>query len=216
SLTVVPAAVAERYLAQAGLRAGARVQFERLGYFCLDLDSAPGKQVWNRTVSLKDSWAKLEGKAQAGKPPVGTKPTPSVKPAAALPPSSPPPKVPAPAVQSAPPGEIGIEDFGRVDLRVGIVREAAHVPEAQKLIRLLVDLGEARPRQIFTGLRADYPDPTVLIGQRVVVVANLKKRQMKFGLSEGMILSAGGGDRPHRIVTFGDAADAPVPGDKIG
>ncbi|MEO5767119.1 MAG: hypothetical protein ABIS92_02105 [Polyangia bacterium] len=113
------------------------------------------------------------------------------------------------------PAEIGIEDLARVDLRVGVVREAAHVPEAQKLIRLMVDLGEGRLRQIFTGLRAYYPDPAALVGQRVIVVANLKPRQMKFGLSEGMILAAGGGERPHRIATFADAADAPQPGDKI-
>ena len=56
----------------------------------------------------------------------------------------------------------------------------------------MVDLGEGRLRQIFTGLRASYPDPAVLVGQRVIVVANLKPRQMKFGLSEGMILAAGG------------------------
>ncbi|HET6283719.1 MAG TPA: hypothetical protein VFH73_22380 [Polyangia bacterium] len=110
---------------------------------------------------------------------------------------------------------MGIDDLGRVDLRVGIVREAALVPEAQKLIRLLVDLGEGRLRQIFTGLRAFYPDPAALVGQRVVVVANLKPRQMKFGLSEGMILAAGGGDRPHRIATFDVGSDAPQPGDKI-
>jgi methionyl-tRNA synthetase len=89
------------------------------------------------------------------------------------------------------------------------------VPEAQKLIRLLVDIGEERPRQIFAGLRSYYPDPGVLVGRRVVVVANLKPRQMKFGLSEGMILAAGGGDRPHRIVSFADEPAGPKPGDKI-
>jgi methionyl-tRNA synthetase len=46
-------------------------------------------------------------------------------------------------------------------------------------------------------------------------VANLKPRQMKFGLSEGMILAGGGGDRPHHIVTFDDGPDAPQPGDRI-
>ena len=56
----------------------------------------------------------------------------------------------------------------------------------------MVDLGEGRLRQIFAGLRAYYPDPAVLVGRQVVVVANLKPRQMKFGLSEGMILAAGG------------------------
>jgi methionine--tRNA ligase beta chain len=196
----------EPYLASAAAdtKAGTRFQFERVGYFCVDLDSAPGKLVWNRTVSLKDGWAKVEAKA-GGKPPAAPKPPKKgAKAAAGTPPKETPPVM-----------EIGIEDLGKVDLRVGIVREAAHVADAQKLIRLMVDLGEGRLRQIFTGLREFYPDPSVLVGRRVAVVANLKPRQMKFGLSEGMILAAGGGDRPHRIATFDGADDAPQPGDKI-
>ena len=230
SLLALPSCLAEPYLATAAAHPGARYQFERLGYFCLDPASAPGKQIWNRTVTLKDSWAKLEAKAQH-RPKVGagagggggggrSGQASSAVPAAVR------AKAPvAPAAPAAPAGEIGIEDFARVDLRVGLVRQAEHVPEAQKLIRLMVDLGEGRLRQIFTGLRASYPDPAALVGQRVVVVANLKPRQMKFGLSEGMILSAGGGDRPQRIATFGgdgggvdgdDGNRAPQPGDKIG
>jgi glutaminyl-tRNA synthetase len=206
SLVTIEGAQMEPYLA--GAVVGARVQFERLGYFCLDPDSAPGKPVWNRTVGLKDSWAKIEGKGgvalsklqMSGAGTVTNPKTKQPKTAAA----------PAP-----PPAEIAIDDLAKVDLRVGVVREAALVPEAQKLIRLMVDVGEGRLRQIFTGLRAYYPDPAVLVGQRVVVVANLKPRQMKFGLSEGMILAGGGGDRPHRIATFADGDGAPEPGDKI-
>jgi methionyl-tRNA synthetase len=74
----------------------------------------------------------------------------------------------------------------------------------------MVDLGEGRLRQIFTGLRPSYPDPAVLVGRKVMVAANLKPRQMKFGLSEGMIFAAGG-----RVVTFDDAAPAPEPGTRI-
>ncbi len=195
----------EPYLAQAA--PGTSVQFERVGYFCVDLESAPGKLVWNRTVGLRDTWAKLEAKGQ----PKPTAPSPKKKEDK----KEDKAKKPAAAPPSAPPAEIGIEELGKVDLRVGIVREAEVVPEANKLLRLMVDLGEGRLRQIFTGLRAYYPDPAVLVGKRVVVVANLKPRQMKFGLSEGMILAAGSGDRPHRIATFGDADDDPQPGDKI-
>ena len=95
------------------------------------------------------------------------------------------------------------------------MRTAEVVPEANKLIKLQVDLGEGRTRQIFAGLRAFYPDPQSLVGQNVIVVANLKPRQMKFGLSEGMVLAAGGPEgsaRPHRVLSVpgGDAQ----PGDK--
>jgi methionine--tRNA ligase beta chain len=205
SLERLPGALMEPYLAKAPV--GSRYQFERVGYFCVDPESAPGKLVWNRTVSLKDGWAKIEAKASGS----GGKASPA-KPDPSKAASTGAVKQSAPA---APPAEIGLDDLGRVDLRVGIVREAAHVPEAQKLIRLMVDLGEGRLRQIFTGLRASYPDAAVLVGRRVAVVANLKPRQMKFGLSEGMILGAGGGDRPHLVATFDDGDTAPQPGDKI-
>ncbi len=196
----------EPYLASAAV--GARYQFERLGYFCVDSGSAPGKPVWNRTVTLKDTWAKIAAKSELKSG--GARSSKAVAPA---------PK-PARSAADKPqaPGEITVDEFLKVDLRVGIVREAAAVPEADKLIRLMVDLGEGRQRQIFTGLRAHYPDPALLIGKRVVVVANLKPKQMKFGVSEGMILAAGGlsdGDRPHRIATFEDGDGAPDPGDQI-
>ena len=85
----------------------------------------------------------------------------------------------------------------------------------KKLLRLQIDLGEGRLRQIFAGIRAHYPDASALVGKRLIVVANLKPRQMKWGLSEGMVLAGGGGDRPHRVATFDDAEGAPHPGDKI-
>jgi glutaminyl-tRNA synthetase len=213
SLERLSGALLEPYLGNAAV--GARVQFERLGYFCLDPESAPGRPVWNRTVTLKDGWAKIEAKAGgAGKPAA----KPKSASAAGLRPAERAGARGTPSEQSerTPPDQITIEDFGRLDLRVGIVREAAQVPEAQKLIRVMVDLGEGRLRQIFAGLRGSYPDPSVLVGKRVAVVANLKPRQMKFGLSEGMILAAGGGDRPHLVVTFDEGAAAPQPGDKIG
>jgi methionine--tRNA ligase beta chain len=205
SMVRLEGAMMEPYLA--GAKPGTRVQFERVGYFCVDRDSKPGKLVWNRTVGLKDSWARLQKKSDNKS---------EAKPQAKAQAKVTSPKPPSPAkTPAAPPAEIGIDELQRVELRVGIVREAALVPEADKLIRLMVDLGEGRLRQIFTGLRAYYPDPAVLVGRRVAVVANLKPRQMKFGLSEGMILAGGGGDRPHRIVTFDDGDGAPQPGDKI-
>jgi glutaminyl-tRNA synthetase len=193
---------------------GERVQFERLGYFCVDPDSDAGRRVWNRTVTLKDSWAKIEAKA-GGKAPAAPrteKKAPRTEKNAEK--AAKAPKA-APAAAPAAPSEIGIEDFQKVDLRVGVVREAALVEKADKLLRLQVDLGEGRLRQIFAGLRPYYPDPASLVGQRVIVVANLKPRQMKFGLSEGMVVAAGGDGRPHRVATFADGEDAPRPGDRL-
>jgi glutaminyl-tRNA synthetase len=227
SLTVVSSCLTEPYLEQARPEPGARYQFERLGYFCLDPDRTAEKQVWNRTVTLRDSWAKIEAKSQTGSQ-IRSQARPKVKPTDVKVSSETTPSKnekphpiatfvgPSTTGAAAASDPISIEDFGRIDLRVGIVREAALVPEAKKLIRLMIDLGEGRLRQIFAGLRAYYPDPAELVGRSVVVVANLKPRQMKFGVSEGMILAGGGGDRPHRIVTVDAGDDAPQPGDKIG
>jgi len=107
--------------------------------------------------------------------------------------------------------EITIDDFARIDLRVGVVREAGLVKGAKKLIRLMVDLGEGRLRQIFSGIRSAYAEPETLVGKKVIVVANLKPRQMSFGLSEGMVLAGVGDDRLGIATVEGDL----LPGDKV-
>ncbi len=86
------------------------------------------------------------------------------------------------------------------------------VEGADKLLRLAVDLGEGRTRQVFAGIRKAYPDPSVLVEKKVIVVANLKPRKMKFGLSEGMVLAGVGDDDRLSVATFvGDL----LPGDKV-
>ena len=107
--------------------------------------------------------------------------------------------------------EITIDDFAKVQLKVGRVKEAYPVKEAKKLIRLMVDLGEEKPRQIFAGIKSHYPEPEKLIGQNVIVVANLAPRQMKFGLSEGMVLAASGDERLVAVTVPGQAK----PGDGV-
>jgi methionyl-tRNA synthetase len=89
---------------------------------------------------------------------------------------------------------IGIEDFARLDLRIGTVLECALVDGSDKLLRFKLDAGELGHRQIFSGIRAGYPEPSALVGRNVVFIANLAPRKMRFGISEGMILSAGGDD----------------------
>jgi methionyl-tRNA synthetase len=85
-----------------------------------------------------------------------------------------------------------IEDFAKVDLRVAKVIKAEEVPEAKKLVKLTVSLGGDVTRTVFAGIKAAYT-PQQLEGRLVVIVANLQPRQMKFGLSEGMVTAAGAG-----------------------
>jgi len=86
-------------------------------------------------------------------------------------------------------GFITIDDFIKVELRVGEIKVAERVPNADKLLRFEVDLGEAAPRQILAGL-AEWYEPEKLIGRKVVVVANLKPRKMRGLESQGMICAA--------------------------
>ncbi len=122
----------------------------------------------------------------------------SLKPAAApaAAPAQDKPATPPPAPRTdvdAAPALIGIEDFAKLDLRVGKVTACTLVEGSDKLLRFELDAGDLGKRQIFSGIRAAYADPSQLIGRNVVFIANLAPRKMRFGVSEGMILSAGSG-----------------------
>ncbi len=86
---------------------------------------------------------------------------------------------------------IGIDDFAKLDLRIGKVLACEFVEGSDKLLRFELDAGELGKRQIFSGIRGSYGEPEKLVGRNVVFIANLAPRKMRFGLSEGMILSAG-------------------------
>ncbi|RGE48773.1 methionyl-tRNA synthetase [Mannheimia granulomatis] len=88
--------------------------------------------------------------------------------------------------------EITIDDFAKLDLRAAKVLNCEAVPKSDKMLRFELDLGNHK-RQVFSGIKAAYPNPEELIGRFVIVIANLAPRKMSFGLSEGMILSAGSG-----------------------
>ena len=84
---------------------------------------------------------------------------------------------------------ISIDDFTKVDLRIAKIVSAEHVEGAEKLLKLSLDIGEDKPRQVFAGIKSAY-DPASLVGRLTVMVANLAPRKMKFGMSEGMVLAA--------------------------
>ncbi len=120
------------------------------------------------------------------------------------------PKAAEQAKPEAPKSEyIGIEDFAKLDLRIGKVLECSFVDGSDKLLRFKLDAGDLGERQIFSGIRASYAEPEKLVGRSVVFIANLAPRKMRFGLSEGMILSAGfdGG-----ALALLDADDGALPG----
>ncbi len=103
---------------------------------------------------------------------------------------------------------ITIDDFLKVDLRVGTILSAEKLPDADKLLLFKVDIGEAEPRQLLAGL-AEYYEPEKLIGRKVVVVANLKPRKMRGLESRGMVCAAsiGDGDTPALATFIEDVAN---------
>jgi len=105
---------------------------------------------------------------------------------------------------------IGIEDFMKVDLRVAEVVDAATVEGSDKLLQLTLNVGEAEPRNVFSGIREFY-QPEDLKGKLVVMVANLAPRKMRFGISNGMVLAAGNGEGVWVISPESGAK----PGDKV-
>lgn len=89
-------------------------------------------------------------------------------------------------------GVISIDDFAKLKIKIGKILSAEKVPEADKLIKFMVDIGEEAPRQILSGIAMHYPDPAVLVGKQVPVLTNLAPRVIRGHESQGMILYAVG------------------------
>ncbi|WP_065760450.1 methionine--tRNA ligase [Pseudomonas defluvii] len=88
--------------------------------------------------------------------------------------------------------EIDFDAFAAVDLRVALILKAEAVEGADKLLRLTLDIGDEQ-RNVFSGIKSAYPDPAKLEGRLTMMIANLKPRKMRFGISEGMVMAAGPG-----------------------
>jgi methionyl-tRNA synthetase len=106
------------------------------------------------------------------------------------PPAAPPPAAAPAAGPAAGPAGIDLAEFQKVDLRIATVLAAEAVEGADKLVRLTLDIGTGT-RTVLSGIKAAYP-PEKLVGRQVILVANLKPRKMRFGVSEGMVLAASG------------------------
>ena len=171
-----------------------RVQLERVGYFCADrYDYSPEHPVFNLTVSLKDSWAKIEKKEEPAKPAPKAEKKAEKK----------------PAEQPVNVAVIGVEDFAKLQLKVSKVLEAERVENADKLLKLQVDCGEKR--QIVAGVAAYYK-PEEIVGKLIVMVVNLKPAVIRGIESNGMLLAAKKKNELRLLTVDGDI----VPGASIG
>lgn len=103
---------------------------------------------------------------------------------------------------------INIEDFAKVDLKLGQILSVEKVPETDKLLRLLVDLGEETPRQIISGIALYFEDIQSLVGKKCMFVANLEPRKIKGLESNGMILALSTNDGDFSLLS--PLGDMPV------
>jgi methionyl-tRNA synthetase len=112
-----------------------------------------------------------------------------------------------PAAAATADSRISIDDFLKIEMRVGVVKEAAAVKGSDKLLHLQVDIGEAKPRSIVAGIAGAY-QPEAIVGRKVAIVANLQPRQLKGLESQGMIIAASLEDTPPALVSF--LEDVPI------
>ena len=105
---------------------------------------------------------------------------------------------------------INFDDFIKTDLRVARIVEAEDVIDADKLLKITVDLGDEE-RTIFAGIKSFY-NPEELVGKLIVVVANLEPRKMRFGVSEGMLLASGDDESGVFLISPDDGAS---PGQRV-
>jgi methionyl-tRNA synthetase len=110
-------------------------------------------------------------------------------------PAKPTPKAPKKKKKKsvAPPAEIEFADFAKLQLKVGVIQHATQHPDADRLLVLTVDIGEAQPRTIVAGIKSAFA-PEALHGRTVVVVSNLKPATLRGVESQGMVLAAGGSE----------------------
>ena len=167
----------------------------------------PYKHLMTR-IDPKQMDALLEPALEAGKSNAG-KTTETESPAANGDFALVPPETPKPIVIQPISETISIDDFGRIDLRVAKILDAEFVAEADKLLKLTLDLG-IETRTVFAGIRSAY-NPKDLVGRMTVTVANLAPRKMRFGESQGMVLAAGDGTGIYLL----SADSGAVPGMRI-
>jgi len=87
---------------------------------------------------------------------------------------------------------IDVEDFERLEIKVGRILSAEKVEDSKKLLKLIVDLGEDEPRQVISGIAEFFLDNEVLVGKEVPILSNLEPKEIKGHKSEGMLLAIGG------------------------
>lgn len=102
---------------------------------------------------------------------------------------------------------INYDDFAKVEIKVGKIVSAEKIPDTDKLLKLMVDIGEEIPRQIVSGIAMHFPDPQTLVGKKTMFVTNLEPRMLRGFESNGMLFAISSGEA---FSLFEVAEDIPV------
>jgi methionyl-tRNA synthetase len=110
---------------------------------------------------------------------------------------------------------INIDDFHKLEIKIGHILSAEKVENADKLLKLSVDFGEEKPRQIISGISMYFPNPADLVGKKCAFAANLEPRTIKGLVSEGMILAVSGGEGESQFFSLLETGTLVPPGSKV-
>jgi methionyl-tRNA synthetase len=107
---------------------------------------------------------------------------------------------------------ISIDDFKKIEIKIGEIKSAENVENSAKLLKLSVDFGEEKPRQILSGIAVYFPDPNSLIGKKCAFATNLEPRMLMGMESQGMILAVSGGEGEQSYFSLLEATGNTPPG----
>lgn len=110
---------------------------------------------------------------------------------------------------------ISIDDFKKIQIKIGLILSAEKVPDTDKLLKLSVEMGEEKPRQIISGISAYFPDLEKLVGKKVAFLANLEPRVIRGLESQGMILAVSGGEGENQFFSLLQTENNVQPGAEI-
>lgn len=110
---------------------------------------------------------------------------------------------------------ISIDDFKKIQIKIGQILSAEKVPDTDKLLKLSINMGEESPRQIISGISEFFPEPNLLVGKKVAFLANLEPRVIRGLESQGMILAVSGGEDDKKFFSLLEVGADVVPGVEI-
>lgn len=110
---------------------------------------------------------------------------------------------------------VSIDDFKKIEIKIGLILSAEKVDGSEKLLKLSVDMGEELPRQVISGISKYFPDPQNLVGKRCAFAANLEYRKIMGLESQGMILAVSGQNNNEEFFSLLETKENVLPGSQI-